>query len=82
MAEGAAGGTRPERPDTDTQYYEVAGVYAVDVPTNWIELPGAEAVTFSPEGGHIRTRNQSSFSHGVQIGMAERAGHAPHDCKA
>ncbi|HAK57168.1 MAG: M48 family metalloprotease [Vicinamibacterales bacterium] len=73
-AEGAAGGTRPERPDTDTQYYEVAGVYAVDVPTNWIELPGAEAVTFSPEGGHIRTRNQSSFSHGVQIGMAERAG--------
>ena len=65
-------GARPELPDIAVQNYEVAGLYAVDVPQNWIELPGDESITFAPEGGYLRTRNQSSFSHGVQIGMTER----------
>ena len=67
-------GARPELPDIEMQTYEVAGLYAIDVPQNWIELPGGESITFAPEGGYLRTRDQSSFSHGVQLGAIERGG--------
>ena len=63
---------RPELPDTERQTYEVAGLYAIDVPQNWIDQSDGESITFAPEGGHLRTRNQSSFSHGVQIGTTDR----------
>ncbi len=69
---GARPGTRPELPDAELQTYEIAGLYAIDVPRNWIELPDDESITFAPEGGYLRTRGQSSFSHGVQIGTMER----------
>ena len=68
------GGSRPELPDEDFQTYQESGLYAIDVPRNWQELPGADSVTFAPEGGYIRTRRQSTFSHGVQLGVAERQG--------
>ncbi len=47
-------------------YTEGGGLFQVDVPSNWRELPGDNSVTFSPRGGY----GQAGFTYGIQFGVA------------
>ena len=63
----------PDPPDSQLRTYQVDDLFAIDVPSNWRELPGDDSVTYAPERGYVRSR-QSSFSHGVQVGAMEAQG--------
>lgn len=42
--------------------------FRIQVPDNWKELPGSDAVTFAPEGAYREDQGNYLFTHGIQIG--------------
>src|SRR5258706_11231828 len=42
--------------------------FRIQVPDNWRELPGSDAVTFAPEGAYREDQGNYLFTHGIQIG--------------
>ncbi len=42
--------------------------FRIQVPDNWRELPGGDAVTFAPEGAYREDQGNYLFTHGIQIG--------------
>lgn len=52
-----------------TSYVE-GELVRVSIPSNWRELPGANAVTFAPEGAYGNAGIGSAFTHGVEMGLA------------
>jgi len=63
---------RVEYPSTRYQSYSVlGGLVRVSVPSNWRELGGNNSVWFSPEGAYGNYQNQSVYTHGVNLGIAQ-----------
>jgi hypothetical protein len=58
------------RPSSRYATFQEGGLFRVQVPDNWREIPGNNAVTFAPEGAYGSVSGQSVFTHGVQIGVA------------
>ena len=42
--------------------------FRIQVPDNWRELSGSDAVTFAPEGAYREDQGNYLFTHGIQIG--------------
>ena len=62
-------------PSSDFTTYIEGELIRVSIPSNWRELPGANAVTFAPDGAYGNTSEQGSFTHGVEIGVARNETH-------
>ncbi|HTL46284.1 MAG TPA: M48 family metalloprotease [Vicinamibacterales bacterium] len=76
---GSAPDARPsgrvERPSSRYRTYQEGGVFRVQVPDNWQELPGNNVVTFAPQGAYGSLNGSSVFTHGVEIGVARNETH-------
>jgi Peptidase family M48 len=65
-----------ESPSPSYTSYTEGDLFRVSVPSNWRELPGSNAVTFAPDGAYGNTGEQgSSFTHGMEIGVARNETH-------
>ncbi len=65
-----------ESPSSSYTSYTEGDLFRVSVPSNWRELPGSNAVTFAPDGAYGNTGEQSSsFTHGMEIGVARNETH-------
>jgi len=66
---------RVERPSSQYRTFQEGGVFRVQVPDNWQELPGNNVVTFAPQGAYGSVNGTSVFTHGVEIGVARNETH-------
>jgi hypothetical protein len=62
-------------PSSQFTTYTEGGLFRVSVPSNWSELPGANAVTFAPDGAYGQSNGQSVFTHGVELGATRNETH-------
>ncbi len=76
---GSAPDARPsarvERPSSRYRTYQEGGVFRVQVPDNWQELPGNNVVTFAPQGAYGSLNGNSVFTHGIEMGVARNEEH-------
>jgi beta-barrel assembly-enhancing protease len=76
---GSAPDARPsgsiERPSSRYRAYQEGGIFRVQVPDNWQELPGNNVVTFAPQGAYGSLNGSGVFTHGVEIGVARNETH-------
>jgi len=63
-----------EPPSGQWRTYSPGSFLRVSVPANWEQIASGNTVTYAPEGGYIRTQNQSAFTHGVEIGVMQGDG--------
>ena len=63
-----------EPPAGQWRTYRPGNFLQVSVPANWQQISGGNTVMYAPEGGYIRTENQSAFTHGVEIGVMQGQG--------
>ena len=71
---GRTADTRIGNVDPPSGRYETfngGNLFRIAVPSNWEELQGNNSVTFSPRGGYGEYRNQSVFTHGLQVGIED-----------
>jgi hypothetical protein len=68
---GATGTIRVVEPPSSRYRSFDEGVFDVSVPSNWRELDKGNTVTFAPEGGYGRVYGQDTFTHGIQMGIAD-----------
>jgi hypothetical protein len=69
----ANGNLDPDRvpaPSADYTVRTAGDLFRVSVPSNWRELSGNDAVTYAPDGAYGAGNQQSSFTHGMEIGVA------------
>jgi Zn-dependent protease with chaperone function len=66
---------RVEAPSSRYRTYQEGGVFQVQVPENWEELPGNNVVTFAPQGGYGNISGNSVFTHGIEMGVARNETH-------
>ena len=66
---------RVEPPSSSFQTYTEGNLFRISVPSNWRELAGSDAVTFSPEGAYGDSNGQRVFTHGVEVGSARNETH-------
>jgi hypothetical protein len=72
---GSPSGT-VESPSSSYTSYTEGDLFRVSVPSNWRELAGSNAVTFAPDGAYgINGEQSSSFTHGMEIGVARNETH-------
>jgi peptidase M48-like protein len=62
---------RVEPPSSRYETYNEGNLFEVSVPTNWLELPSNNTVTFAPEGAYA----EGIFTHGIEIGIARNETH-------
>ena len=70
---GRSGDIAP--PSSDYTSYSEGNLFRISVPSNWHELPGSDAVTFAPDGAHGNAEQGSSFTHGIEVGVARNETH-------
>ena len=64
--------TRVEPPSASQRTYQPGAFLRVTVPSNWNQInTGEGGVTYAPEGGYVESNGRSSFTHGVQFGVAQ-----------
>ena len=60
-----------ERPSAQGRTYQAGKVLRITVPANWRQTNG-EVLTYAPEGGYYTdSRGGTSFTHGLQVGVAQ-----------
>ncbi|MGE5243005.1 MAG: M48 family metalloprotease [Betaproteobacteria bacterium] len=57
-------------PSSTYTAYTEGNLFRVSVPSNWLEQPGRNAVTFAPDGAYGNASGQGNFTHGMEIGVA------------
>ena len=61
-----------EPPSASQRTYQPGAFLRVTVPSNWNQInTGEGGVTYAPEGGYVESNGRSSFTHGVQFGVAQ-----------
>jgi hypothetical protein len=63
------------RPSSEFTTYIEGELVRVNIPSNWRELPGSNAVTFAPEGAYGNAGVKSVFTHGLAMGLARNDKH-------
>ena len=63
-------------PSSDFTTYIEGELVRVNVPSNWRELPGSNAVTFAPEGAYGNAGVKSVFTYGLAMGLARNDKHS------
>jgi Zn-dependent protease with chaperone function len=66
---------RVEAPSAQYRNYSEGNIFRVSVPSNWRELPNNQTVTFAPDGGYGDYNGQSTFTHGIEFGVARNESH-------
>jgi Zn-dependent protease with chaperone function len=66
---------RVDPPSTQYRNYDEGNIFRVSVPSNWRELPNNDTVTFAPDGGYGDYNGQSTFTHGIEFGVARNESH-------
>jgi len=66
---------RVEPPSTQYRSYDEGNIFRVSIPSNWRELPNNETVTFAPDGAYGDYNGQSTFTHGIEFGVARNESH-------
>ena len=66
---------RVTAPSSRYRAYQEGGIFQVEVPDNWQEMPGNNVVTFAPEGGYGNVSGSSVFTHGMEMGVARNETH-------
>jgi hypothetical protein len=66
---------RVEPPSTRFRNVAVGNVLRLSVPDNWEELQNGNTVVIAPEGGFYQTRNNSNFTHGIEVGLIPNESH-------
>jgi Zn-dependent protease with chaperone function len=66
---------RVEPPSSQYRSYNEGNIFRVSVPANWRELPNNDTVTFAPDGGYGDYNGQSTFTHGIEFGVARNESH-------
>jgi hypothetical protein len=66
----AAGAQTVAPPSSSFETYVEGELIRVSVPSNWRELPAANAVTFAPDGAFGNAGVKRVFTHGVAMGLA------------
>jgi hypothetical protein len=62
-------------PSGQWRTYRPGDFLRVSVPANWQQIAGGNTVTYAPEGGYYRGQGgQSSFTHGIEIGVMQGDG--------
>jgi hypothetical protein len=62
-------------PSGQWRTYRPGNFLRVSVPANWQQIAGGNTVTYAPEGGYYRGQGgQSSFTHGIEIGVMQGDG--------
>ena len=60
-----------EPPSAQQRTYQAGKVLRITVPANW-QQTGGEVLTYAPEGGYYTDgRGGTSFTHGMQVGVAQ-----------
>jgi hypothetical protein len=62
-------------PSCEFTTYIEGELVRVNIPSNWRELPGSNAVTFAPEGAYGNAGVKSVFTHGIAMGLARNDKH-------
>jgi Zn-dependent protease with chaperone function len=62
-------------PSSQFTTYTEGGLFRVSVPSNWREMPGANAVTFAPDGAYGQSNGQGVFTHGAELGATRNETH-------
>jgi hypothetical protein len=62
-------------PSSDFTTYIEGELVRVNIPSNWRELPGSNAVTFAPEGAYGNAGVKSVFTYGLAMGLARNDKH-------
>jgi hypothetical protein len=62
-------------PSSSYTSYSEGNLFRISVPSNWHELPGSSAVTFAPDGANGNGEQGSSFTHGIEVGVARNETH-------
>lgn len=57
-------------PSAEFATYLEGELVRVSIPSNWRELPGADDVTFAPDGAYGNVGAKSVFTHGLRMGLA------------
>jgi beta-barrel assembly-enhancing protease len=66
---------RVDPPSSQYRAYNEGNIFRVSVPSNWRELPNNDTVTFAPDGGYGDYNGQSTFTHGIEFGVARNEAH-------
>ena len=63
---------RVEPPTAQARTYQPAQFLRVSVPANWQQRQSSDVVTYAPEGGYTAdSSGRTSFTHGLQVGVAQ-----------
>jgi Zn-dependent protease with chaperone function len=65
-----------ESPSSRYRTVAVGGMLQMSVPENWEQLQSGSTVVLAPEGGYYESRDGSSFTHGLQVGMIRSETHS------
>jgi hypothetical protein len=60
-----------EPPSTSFRTYSPTNFLRVSVPSNWEPVDMEGGITYAPDGGYYESNGGTSFTHGVQIGVAQ-----------
>ena len=64
-----------DSPSSSFRTYTEGNVFRVSVPSNWLELQDANAITFAPDGAHGQVNGQNMFTHGIEFGVGRNETH-------
>ena len=67
---------RVEPPSTRFRNVAVGNFLRLSVPDNWEELQNGNTVVIAPEGGFSQARNNSNFTHGIEVGLIPNESHS------
>jgi Zn-dependent protease with chaperone function len=77
-----SGGSRPttrpgvvDAPSSRYTQYREGDLFTVSVPSNWREQQSSASVTFAPDGAYDSANGQTTFTHGMEIGVARNESH-------
>ena len=66
---------RVEPPSNQWRTYQPGNFLRLNVPANWEQIGGGNTVRYAPEGGFFQAQSgQSSFTHGMELGVIDGDG--------
>ena len=73
---GTAGrNVQVEAPSGRWRTYQPGDFLRITVPSNWQQIGGGSTVTYAPDGGYYQAQSgQSTFTHGVEVGVIDGDG--------
>jgi hypothetical protein len=65
---------RVDPPSSEWRTHQPGDFLRLSVPANWRPIDGGGTVRYAPDGGYVDQRGQSSFTHGIEIGVTRADG--------